>query len=83
MIFLRIAFLICKIKFRKNKNYMILDWSKCFICGKAGGGDLRCPWDSLHGNGQEIYGKFLKAVEGFYEINAMPVKLEVTVIYLL
>ena len=25
--------------------------SKCFICGKAGGEDLRCPLDSSQGNG--------------------------------
>ena len=48
-----------------------MDWALCIICGKAGGGDLRCPLDSLQGNGQEIYGNFLQAVEGFQEINAM------------
>ena len=55
-----------------------MDWTKCPICGKAGNEDLRCPLDSLQGNGEEVYGKFLKAVQGFQEINAMPVKLEVT-----
>ena len=39
---------------------------------------MRCPLDSLQGNGQEVYGKFLKAVQGFQEINALPVKLELT-----
>ena len=54
-----------------------MDWALCIICGKAGGGDLRCPLDSLQGNGQEIYGNFLQAVEGFQEINAMPVDLKI------
>ena len=48
------------------------------MCGKAGSEDLRCPLDSLQRNGQEIYARFLEAVEGFKEMNAMPVKLEAT-----
>jgi len=55
-----------------------MDWSKCFICGKAGSEDLRCPLDSLQKNGQEIYTRFLEAVESFKELKAMPVKLEAT-----
>ncbi len=39
---------------------------------------MRCPLDSLQGNGQEVYGRFLKAVQGFQEINALPVKLDLT-----
>ena len=37
---------------------------KCFICGKAGGDDLRCPLDSS-----------MEAVEAFQKINALPVSL--------
>ena len=48
------------------------------LSGKAGSEDLRCPVDSLQSNGQEIYARFLEAVEGFKEMNAMPVKLEYT-----
>ena len=55
-----------------------MDWSNCFICGKGGGEDLRCPLDSNQGNGQEIYGKFLAAVEEFQKINAMPVNLKIS-----
>ncbi len=54
-----------------------MDWSKCLICGKDGD-DVRCPLDSLQGNGQEVYSRFLKAVQGFQEINALPVKLDLT-----
>ena len=36
---------------------------------------MRCPLDR---NGQEVYGNFWKAVQGFQEINALPVKLELT-----
>ncbi len=51
------------------------DWSKCFICGKAGGEELRCPLDSSQRNGYDIYCKFLEAVEAFQMINALPVSL--------
>ena len=54
---------------------LTVDWSKCFICGKAGGEDLRCPLDSSQGNGYNIYCNFLEAVEAFKKINALPVSL--------
>ena len=54
---------------------LTVDWSKCFICGKAGGEDLRCPLDSSQGNGYNIYCIFLEAVEAFQKINALPVSL--------
>ena len=53
---------------------MAMDWTKCVVCGEAGG-DLRCPLDSLQGNGHEVYSKFLIAVKEFEEIDALPVKL--------
>ena len=53
---------------------LTVDWSK-FICGKAGGEDLRCPLDSSQGNGYNIYCNFLEAVEAFQKINALPVSL--------
>ena len=31
-----------------------MDWTTCVICLK-GGGDLRCPEDSLQSNGYEVY----------------------------
>jgi len=52
-----------------------MDWSKCFICGKVGGEDLRCPLDSPQGNGCSIYCNFLEAVEAFQKIDALPVSL--------
>ena len=43
------------------------------ICG-VGGGELRCPADSLLNNGIEIYDTFLKLDE-FRQLNALPMKL--------
>lgn len=37
---------------------------------QVGDGDLRCPLDSLQGNGQEVY-----ICQGFREIDAMPVEI--------
>ena len=53
-----------------------MDWTKCIVCGKAGG-DLRCPLDSLQGNGQKVYSNFITTVNEFQEIDAQPVNLRV------
>lgn len=49
-----------------------MDWKVCVICSK-GGGELKCPADSLNKNGLEIYRNFLKQVEEFCKIDALPV----------
>ena len=45
------------------------------ICLK-GGGDLRCPEDSLQSNGYEVYTSFLKMVDEFKALNALPVEID-------
>ena len=50
-----------------------LDWMTCVICLK-GGGDLRCPEDLLQSNGYEVYTSFLKMVDEFKALNALPVE---------
>ena len=55
-----------------------MDWSKCIICGKAGG-DLRCPLDSLQNNGSQVYSNFLEVVQKFNEIGAIPMKIQVAI----
>ena len=47
-----------------------MDWTLCVICGE--GGDLKCPADSNHKNGLEIYRIFL-AVKEFENIVPMDV----------
>ena len=50
-----------------------MDWSLCIICG--GGGDLKCPADSLENNGLQLYNNFLHLVEEFSELVALPMKV--------
>ena len=47
------------------------DWSVCMICG-VGSGELRCLADSLQNKGIEIYDTFLKLVDEFRWLNALP-----------
>ncbi len=47
------------------------DWSVCIICGC----ELHCPADSLQNNGIEIYDNFLKLVDEFRRLDALPMKL--------
>lgn len=37
---------------------------------------MKCPADILQGNGLEVYSKFLKTVEEFQEIQALPVEID-------
>ena len=55
-----------------------MDWSRCFVCGQAGDEYLRCLLDSNLGSGQEIYTKFVSAVEEFQKLNAIHVSLEIS-----
>ena len=43
------------------------------ICD-VGGGELSCPADSLYNKGIEIYDTFLKLVDEFHLLNALPMK---------
>ena len=40
------------------------------ICG--GGGDLKCPGNSNHGNGLEIHNRFLETVAMFQDLESLP-----------
>ena len=53
-----------------------MDWTKCILCGKIGG-DLRCPLDSLQGNGLEVYSKFLETLKQFKELDALPMETKI------
>ena len=46
------------------------------LCGKTGG-DLRCPLDSLQGNGLEVYSKFLETLKQFKELDALPMETKI------
>ena len=48
-----------------------MDWEACIICGTSIG-ELRCPANSLQGNGLSIYEIFLANVNGFKKINLLP-----------
>ena len=50
-----------------------VDWNLCVICGL----DLKCPADSLQGNGLEVYSNFLTVVEEFRELDALPVNVTI------
>ena len=52
-----------------------MNWEKCIICCD-GGGDLKCPADSLQGNGIDIYVNFLTNVHDFRAVGDMPVDVE-------
>ena len=48
-----------------------MDWEACIICGTSIG-ELKCPANSLQGNGLSIYEIFLANVNGFKKINLLP-----------
>ena len=48
-----------------------MDWEACIICGTSIG-ELKCPANSLQGNGLSIYEVFLANVNGFKKINLLP-----------
>ena len=52
-----------------------MNWEVCIICGQ-GGGDLKCPADSLQRNGYTVYSNFLHTVQQFRKPGSMPVQLE-------
>ena len=54
-----------------------MDWELCVICGQ-GGGNLKCPAESNHKNGLEIYNNFLVCVKEFEELQSLPVPLDFT-----
>ena len=47
-----------------------MDWAVCVICG--GGGELKCPANSLQGNASEVYQTFSNLVREFREIGELP-----------
>ena len=47
-----------------------MDWKSCIICGNSD--DLRCPAESLQGNGLECYTTFLLNMKRFDEIGQLP-----------
>ena len=47
----------------------------CVICLK-GGGDLRCPEDSLQSNRYEVCTSFLKLTDECKALNALPVEVD-------
>ena len=51
-----------------------MDWEKCIICGLKDG-DLKCPAERSDGEGRASYDDFLQNVEGFRELQALPVEL--------
>jgi len=53
-----------------------MDWSACVICGRTDGG-LKCPArDKASDTAVNFYNDFLRNVQGFREINAMPVDFD-------
>lgn len=52
-----------------------IDWNLCIICSE-GGGDLRCPADSLQNNGIDVYNGFIQVVEEFHKLEALPVNVK-------
>ncbi len=46
----------------------------CVICGVSGSG-LSCPANSLQNNGLEVYDSFIKLVDEFCQLDALPVEL--------
>lgn len=53
-----------------------MDWGNCIICGKKDG-DLKCPADRSHQEGLTLYENFLQNVEGFRQLQALPVNLAI------
>eukprot|EP00112_Aurelia_sp_Birch-Aquarium-sp1_P024788 Seg7984.2 transcript_id=Seg7984.2/GoldUCD/mRNA.D3Y31 product="hypothetical protein" protein_id=Seg7984.2/GoldUCD/D3Y31 len=50
-----------------------MDWESCIICGNSY--DLRCPAESLQGNGLELYTAFLQNVKRFDKIGQLPASI--------
>ena len=55
-----------------------MDWTKCIVCQEVTRESLKCPMNSSSGTHDEkkkSYGNFLKNVEEFRTIDALPVQL--------